>query len=276
MPKTAPEMPPDTHKRLLKASLAAAGPTLVALVVLMSVNDINQLEYLRLGDLGVLAAGVLLGGLAFLLWRGRWWAAFPALSIYVTGGWFFLEKFIRPMNLYFSVNPYRGVDDLIPPLMMLSPALVIMVLCLALAVAVYQGLRLAQKLAPRPVSLAVWGMLALWLLVLGGDFYYQNAGWRHFPRASDLVVRLCSPDPAVKVLAEDEILKMGGEAVPALLLGLSTKDVDLGCLRQGSRQMLAELGDEGRRAMEQEAQAGNEQAVAALRELNQEKKTVMN
>lgn len=254
-------------KSLLRAALAACAPALAAFVTLISTSVVFSLDTAGLGRMGVTAAGVTAACLAYLLWRGRWWAGLPALAIYAWGAAFFLYKFIRPLAAYLAANPVNNLGDLASPLLLLSPSLVLVMICVILGVAVLKGVRLCRVLAPRTVPLAAWGALILWLLILGGDYVYEQAGWRWLKSPTDLVVRLCLPDRDIRKEAQGYLLDLGPDAVPALLAGMAVKDQDLGCMRQGSWAVLYRIGAPARPALLEAARAGSLAAVAALQGL---------
>jgi len=198
------------------------------------------------------------------LWRGRWWAGLPALAAYVLALVYFALKVFRPLSAYFSVNPVEGLHDILSPLMLLSPQLVLVVICIGLGVLVWRAVRVARRLGPRPVSRLAWGLLLVWLLVLGGDYYYQAAGWRWMGDPADYVVRLCSTRPQVRREAREMLARAGVEALPALLAGLATRDVDLECLRRGSLEMIRRLDAAALPGLIAAARRGQAAALAAL------------
>ena len=252
---------------MLKAALAAAAPVLAVVVVLISVDAVTVVQFTHLGRIGLAGLGVVLGGLAFLLWRGRWWAGVPAMIISALAMVAFALKFIRPMLAYFQVNPMRGIGDFIHPFVMLSPALVLVLISFVLLRVLVKGVRLARQLAPRPVSNAAWGVILLWAVILVGDAFYENLAWRWWPTSSDLVVRLCM-EPAVASEARGRLLEMGPEAVPSLLLGMAAKGPSLACLRENSLEVLTRMGRTVVPALVDEAKAGSQEALVALSRIN--------
>jgi hypothetical protein len=251
------------YKTMLKAALAAAAPVLAVVVILISVDAVTVLEMTNLGRIGLAGLGVVLGGLAFLLWRGRWWAGLPALLISALAMVAFALKFIRPLLAYFQVNPLQGLGDFIHPFVMLSPALVLVLISFVLFRVLLKGVQLAKQLAPRPVSNAAWGVILLWAVVFVGDAFYENLAWRWWPSSSDLVVRLCmEKDMAVE--AREKLLKMGPEAVPSLLLGMAAPGKNLTCLRKSSLEVLLRMGGAAVPALVTEARSGSQEALVAL------------
>jgi|GEM_PF-1185959 hypothetical protein len=257
--------PPQAElKALLKGGLAAAAPVVAALVMVTSLSAVRLLEITGLGRMGVAAAGVVLACLGWFLWRGRWWAGLPALAAYVLALVYFALKVIRPLSAYFAVNPVEGLHDILSPLMLLSPQLVMVVICIGLGVVVWRAMRVARRLRPRPVSRLAWGLLLLWLLVLGGDYYYQAAGWRWMGDPADYVVRLCSPQSQVRQEARELLARAGVKALPALLAGLAARDVDLDCLRRGSLEMIVRLDAAALPELLAAARRGQTAALTAL------------
>ncbi len=254
-------------KTMLKAALAASFPALVAFVVLISLSVVDIVHYASLDRLGVAAGGVVALALAYLLWRGRWWAGLPSLALCAGGAVVFSLKFLRPLMRYLAVNPVRDFGDLTSPILLLSPALVLVVLCIILGLAIYRGVKLARRLQPRPVPWAAWGILFIWLAVMGGDYIYQQSGWRWFKSPSDLVVRLCSTRPELRREVENYLLEQGADAVPVLLLGMATDDADLDCLRQGCWSVLFRMGPRIMPQLLQAARQGSPEAVLALQGL---------
>jgi len=254
------------YKTLLRSSLAAAAPAIVVFTVMISANAVDILQAAHLGRLGLTAAGVLAVGLSFLLWRGRWWAGLPTMAASALAATFFAYKFARPMAAYISANPINSLGDVFHPLLILSPSLVVVLICVALVMAIFKGVRLARELGPRPVGKKVWILLGIWLVLLGGDYAYQQAGWRFLKSPSDLVVRLCQPK--VRNEARKLLLAEGVKAVPPLLQGMATSDYDLGCLRQGSLEVLTAMGPVAIEPLLEAAKGGSLQALIALQAIN--------
>ncbi|KMY69135.1 hypothetical protein AAU61_06385 [Desulfocarbo indianensis] len=253
-------------KTLLRSALAVSAPAVVAFVALISANSLDLLQSVSLSRWGVVAVGVLAVSLGHLLWRGRWWAGLPALAAALIASFYFAFKFARPMAAYLAANPVNGLGDVLHPLVILSPSLVVVVICLALCMASFKGVRLARELGPRPVGRGAWIILGIWLAVLAGDLAYQQAGWRLVKSPDDLVVRLCQP--ANRLEAEQMLLQRGPAAVPALVEGLSAADAGLACMRQGSLAVLAAMGPEAVPALVDAVSRGGREALQALAAIN--------
>jgi hypothetical protein len=252
---------------MLKAALAAAAPVLAVVVILISVDAVGIMDITHLGRIGLAALGVVLAGLAFLLWRGRWWAGVPAMFVFMFAMVYFALKFIRPLLAYFQVNPLQGVGSVIEPFVMLSPSLVLVLISFLLFRVILRGVKLAKRLAPRPVSTAAWGVILLWVFVLAGDAFYENLAWRWWPTPSDLVVRLClGRDRSMAAEAADRLHQMGPDAVPSLLLGMAApgSSPGLACLRESSLNVLVGMGGAAVPALVGHAKDGNQEALVAL------------
>ena len=256
---------------LLRGSLATAAPALAALVTVFSTSAVTLLEVFGLGRWGMAASGVLVLCLSHLLWRGRWWAGLPTLLMALAAGVMFAVKFIRPLSAYMAANPTEGLGDLWQPLMMLSPSLVLVVICLGLVLLVLKGMAAAARSRHHRVSRLAWGLVVIWLLVLAGDWAYQSWAWRSWPEASDLVVRLCSRQSQVNQEAQKLLAQMGPEAAPALLEALGTTDPELECLREGAAKVLAGMGPVMRPALIQAAGACHQGALQVLVEIGDAK-----
>ncbi|MFH2126713.1 MAG: hypothetical protein ABIK12_09355 [Pseudomonadota bacterium] len=265
MPEQLSPVDPQ-YKTLLRSSLAVSAPAIVVFTILISANAVDILQSAHLGRMGVAAAGVLAIGLGFLLWRGRWWAGLPTMAASALAAIFFAYKFARPMAAYISANPVNSLGDVFHPLLILSPSLVVVVICVALTMATFKGVRLARELGPRPVSKKAWILLGLWLVLLGGDYAYQQAGWRLFKSPGDLVVRLCQPK--VHDEARNLLLAQGVKAVPFLLQGMAASDSDLQCLRKGSLEVLSAMGPVAILPLLEAAKDGSMQALVALQAIN--------
>jgi hypothetical protein len=253
----------DTLKKLLKAAWAASAPCLVPFTLLLSFNQVDLLSWTALGRLGILSILVLLLCLAYLFWRGRFWAATPALLVFAGAIVYFAGAFIRVADMYLGVNP----GEYMSLFMMLSPQLVIIVISITLGLVVWRGVRICWRLAPQPMSKRFWGIVILWVLVLGGDFWYQAAGWRYFDDPGDLMVRMCQQDQQLVKEARQRLYDLGASAVPDLLFGMAAPDPDLSCLRQSSRQAILDLGKQATEPLVKEAAEGNVQALRVLADL---------
>jgi hypothetical protein len=253
-------------KTLMRSALAVSAPAVVVFTALISASAVSILQTAHVSRLGLAAAGVLALGLGFLLWRGRWWAGLPTMALAAAAAITFAYKFARPMAAYLSANPINSLGDLWHPLLILSPSLVVVVICVALVMASYKGMRLAKAVGPRPVSKKAWIVLWLWLALLGGDLVYQQAGWRLLKSPGDLVVRLCQP--SVRGEAQQLLLQQGVKAVPSLLEGMAAKDYDLSCLRNGSLQVLTAMGTTAVNPLLEAVKTGSLEALTALQAIN--------
>lgn len=250
-------------KILLRSSLAASAPAVVVFTLLITANAVDILKTWHMGRLGLAAAGVLSIGLGFLLWRGRWWAGLPTMAAAGLAALYFAYMFARPMAAYLAANDFR---DIFQALIMLSPQLVLAVLCIGLCMLILKGVRLARELTPRPVGNGAWILLGLWLALLAGDLVYQQAGWRLFKSPGDLVVRLCQPQ--VRGEVKGLLLEQGAKAVPSLLEGMVASDHDLECLRNGSLEVLTAMGSAAVEPLLAAAKEDNLQALIALQAIN--------
>jgi len=229
-------------KERFKCCLAAAAPALVPLVVIISTDALTMRRLAPLDRWGYLALTVIVITLAYLLWKGRWWAGLPSMAAVALAGVIFAVKAIRPLWAYYQANPFHGESGGLSPLLMVSPALVLVVLAVALARYIYKGIRMVGKGKRDRVSMKTWGILILWLVVLLGDVAYQEVGWRYVKNSDDLVLRLCLGDTAQQQEAERMLLEQGPSAVPALRLGLAAPGPGLECLREQSRAVLKRMG----------------------------------
>lgn len=253
-------------KVLLRGALAASAPGLVPLVAMVSANAVDVQSVVPLDRFGLAAAFVVLISMGYLLWRGRWWAALPAIASAAASMVYFAFKFIRPLIAYLKANTLDNFGDHVWPLMLLTPHLVLVLLSLTVGLVALKGMTTARALGPRHVSPIAWGVVLLWLLLLAGDVVYQQVGWRYIQSPSDMVVRLCLGKPALKAEAEGYLMKMGPEAVPALLEGMATPDPDMNCLRQQSHQVLLKLGSQAAAPLLKAALGGSIEALTVLGE----------
>ena len=165
-----------TVRNLLKAAWAASALAVVPFVLLISFNQVSLLSWTSLGRLGVVSLLVLIFCLAFMFYRGRFWAGLPALAAFGGAIIYFGLSFLRVADKYLSVAPGRYFDLF----MMCSPHLVIITISLTLGLVVWRGMRICRQLGPQPLSKRFWGIVILWALVLVGDFWFQAAGWASF------------------------------------------------------------------------------------------------
>lgn len=156
------------RKRRLKAALASAAPAVVALVTLVSSPQALATAW-GVGPLGLLALAGLAGVLTHLLWRGHWWAGLPALVVELGAGILVGGSLARPLLVYYSSNPPLDLAGLTAPLLMLSPSLVLCLLCLSLSWWLMRGMAQARRLGPRPLSRHLWSVSLLWLGLLTWD-----------------------------------------------------------------------------------------------------------
>jgi hypothetical protein len=250
-------------KIILRSSIAAAAPAVVVFTVLITSNAVGLLQTWHMGRLGMLAAGILAIGLGFLLWRGRWWAGLPTMAAAGLAALYFAYMFARPMAAYLSANDFR---DIFQAIIVLSPQLVLAVLCAGLFMLISKGVRLVKNMAPRPVGNKARILLGIWLVVLAGDLIYQQAGWQLIKSPSDLMVRLCQEQNHDQ--ARSLLLQQGVKAVPSLLEGMAAKDKGLECLRHGSLEVLTAMGAAAVEPLLAAAKDENVQAVIALKAIN--------
>ncbi|MBU4565377.1 MAG: hypothetical protein KMY53_14765 [Desulfarculus sp.] len=260
-----------TSKSLLKGSLAAAAPGLAVLVVALAAEPTNLLQNAKLGFWGLLAVAVELFALGYLLRKARWWAGLPALAACLAAIVFFITAFLRPLLAYWQYNPMNSLGDVLEPLMLLSPQLVLVLISFTLGLVVLRTMRLARSAAPGKVTLLAWGVMALWLVILAGDAWYQNLGWQSMGGPKDYVVRLCLGSEADQRTAQNKLRELGMEAAPALVQGLSLggRAVDplLDCTREKSGLLLQEMGREALPALREAEAKGDEKAAALLRRM---------
>lgn len=260
-----------TSKTLLKGGLAAAAPGLAVLVVALAAEPTNLLQNAKLGFWGLLAVAVELFALGYLLRKARWWAGLPALAACLAAIVFFITAFLRPLLAYWQYNPMNSLGDVLEPLMLLSPQLVLVLISFTLGLVVLRTMRLARTTSPGKVTLMAWGVMALWLVILAGDAWYQNLGWQSMGGPKDFVVRLCLGSEADQRTAQNKLRELGMEAAPALVQGLSLggRAVSplLDCTREKSGLLLQEMGREALPALRDAADKGDEKAAALLRRM---------
>ena len=260
-------------KTLVKGGLAAAAPGLAVVVIAFTVEPTILLQNVNLGLLGLLGVAVELFALAYLLRKGRWWAGIPALAASLAAVVFFLLKFLRPLLAYWQYNPVKDLGGALEPLMLLSPQLVLALISLTLGLVVFKAVRQARHGAPLAVSRLAWGVMLLWLVILAGDAWYQNQGWRSLAGPKDLVLRLCLGDEGDQRTATELLRRQGVKAAPALVRGISlggrAADPVIDCTREKSRALLKALGPQARPALEQAAKAGDARAAELLRQMGQ-------
>lgn len=156
------------RRRQLRTAMAGLAPAVVALVTLVSSPQALQTTW-GVGPLGLLSLAGLAGVLTYLLWRGYWWAGLPALTVELGAGLLLGASLARPLMIYYSSNPPLDLAGLTAPLLMLSPSLVLSLLCLSLAWWLMRGVALARRLGPRPLSRHLWSVSLLWLGLLAWD-----------------------------------------------------------------------------------------------------------
>lgn len=259
------------QRELVKGGLAAAAPGLAVLVVALAMDPITLLHTFHLGFFGMLGLAALLFVMAYLLRKARWWAGIPAMAAMAAAMVYFSIKFLRPLNAYFEYNRAEGIGGILEPLMLLSPQLVMVLIALTLGLLVLRTFRMTRTMAPLPVNRLAWGVLLLWLVILGGDAVYQNYAWRFMAGPGDLVLRLCLGSADQQRLVRNKLLNLGPEAAPALVQGLSAGgravDVISDCTRETSLRLLVALRREGLDALRAAAQAGDPRAQAALKKI---------
>ncbi|MFH1059533.1 MAG: hypothetical protein V1797_12760 [Pseudomonadota bacterium] len=153
------------RKAMLKAVMAAGAPALAAAVALVSTPRILQ-DVAGVGPLGLLSLAGLGGVLGYLLWRRHWWAGLPAIAAALATAAFTGYSLARPLAVYYSSNPPLDLAGLTAPLILLSPSLVLCILCLSLSRWLGRGMALARRLGSLPVSRHFWPLIALWLTLL--------------------------------------------------------------------------------------------------------------
>ncbi len=259
------------NREMVKGGLAAAAPGLATLVVALAVEPVNLLIRFHLGFFGMLGLAAFLFAMAYLLRKARWWAGIPGLAATAAAMVFFAMKFIRPLNAYLDYNQVSGLSGLLEPLMLLSPQLVLVLISFTLGLVVLKTMRLARGMEPMPVNRMAWGVLILWLAILGGDALYQNWAWQSMAGPSDLVLRLCLGPPEQQRMVRHKLLSQGAEAVPALVKGLSAGgkavDENTDCIREASQRLLQSMRREALPALRRAAAAGDQQAAQLLKKL---------
>ncbi|BEQ14226.1 hypothetical protein [Desulfoferula mesophila] len=260
-----------TSKTLLKGGLAAAAPGLAVLVVALAAEPTNLLQNAKLGFWGLLAVAVELFALGYLLRKARWWAGLPALAACLAAIVFFIIAFLRPLLAYWQYNPINSLGEALEPLMLLSPQLVLVLIAFTLGLVVLRTMWLARHTAPAPIGRLALGVMVLWLVILGGDAWYQNQGWQSLAGPKDLILRLCIGSEADQRIAQNKLRDLGMEAAPALVAGLSLggRSVDpvLDCTRTKSGLLLQEMKRDALPALREAADKGDEKAAALLRRM---------
>lgn len=240
------QSPEEREKERFKSSLAAAAPALIPLVMIISTDSLTMLEVASLDRIGLLAAVVVIISLSYFLFRRRWWAGLPALTAFTLMGGLFAVKTIRPLYAYFSYNSFNSPEGGLTPFMMISPAVVILLMCFVLGRLTFRGIRMAFKEKPTPISRTAWGVLVIWSALLIGDAAYQEAGWKYVKNPNDVVLKLCNQDKAQQLEAERILLELGPKAAPALLKAMEVKDPGLDCLRERSRAVFERISLQAR------------------------------
>ena len=257
-----------TSKTLLKGGLAAAAPGLAVLVVALAAEPTNLLQNAKLGFFGLLAVAVELFALGYLLRKGRWWAGLPALAACLAAIVFFITAFLRPLLAYWQYNPMNSLGDVLEPLMLLSPQMVLVLISFTLGLVVLRTMRLARTAAPGKVTRLAWGVMLLWLVILAGDAWYQNLGWQSMGGPKDLVLRLCLGSESDQRTAQNRLRELGVEAAPTLVRGLSlggrAVDPVIDCTREKSSLLLQEMGRQALPALRDAAAQGDGKAAALL------------
>ena len=251
-------------KNILKAAWATAAPAVIPFAVLLTANLADLLNYASLSRLGIASILVIFLCLAYLVRRGWWIAGLPSLLVFAGAMVYFTIKFFRPYLAYIEANRPQGFHDYFAPLLMLSPSLVVVVLSLTLSVVLIRGMQSCRFISARPVGRIFWGIAVLWTVLLAGDYWYQSSGWRYFDQPSDMVVRLCNEDQAVRAEAGKHILKMGVSTAPVLLEGMAAPDPDLECMREGCERLLTAMDKAVVPELLAAAKAGDANAVLVL------------
>ena len=255
-------------KSLVKGGLAAAAPGLAVLVVALAAEPTFLLQNAKLGFFGLLAVAVELFALGYLLRKARWWAGLPSLAACLAAIVFFITKFLRPLMAYWQYNPMNSLGEVLEPLMLLSPQLVLVLIAFTLGLVVLRTMRLARTTAPGKVTRLAWGVMLLWLVILAGDAWYQNLGWQSMGGPKDLVLRLCLGSESDQRTAQNRLRELGVEAAPPLVRGLSlggrAVDPVIDCTREKSSLLLQEMGRQALPALRDAAAKGDGKAAALL------------
>lgn len=184
---------------------------------------------------------------------------------------FFIIAFLRPLLAYWQYNPINSLGEALEPLMLLSPQLVLVLIAFTLGLVVLRTMWLARHTAPAPIGRLALGVMVLWLVILGGDAWYQNQGWQSLAGPKDLILRLCIGSEADQRIAQNKLRDLGMEAAPALVAGLSLggRSVDpvLDCTRTKSGLLLQEMKRDALPALREAADKGDEKAAALLRRM---------
>jgi len=259
------------QRELVKGGLAAAAPGLATLVVALAMDPVELLSRFHLGFFGMLGVAALLFVMAYLLRKARWWAGIPAMAASAGAMVYFAFAFLRPLNAYLEYNKVSGIGGLLEPLMLLSPQLVMVLIALTLGLLVLKTMRMTRRMDPLPVNRLAWGVLLIWLVILGGDAVYQNSFWQYMAGPDDLVLRVCVGSPEQQRLARRKLLSLGAEAAPALVKGLRAGGQSLtattDCMRETCLRLLLALRREALPALRAAAAAGDQQAAQALKKL---------
>lgn len=259
------------NKNLVRGGLAAAAPGLPVLVVAFTVEPVDLLQMAGIGQFGLVGLAVVLFTMGYLLRKARWWAGIPALIAAAWAMVYFARSFVRPLNAYLEYNQTAGFTDLIEPLMLLSPQLVIVLISFTLGLVVFKTMRLARGLAPQPVNRYAWIMMAMWLVIMGGDAVYQHSLWQKFGGPRDMVLRLCIGENQEQERMRHLLLNQGAKAAPALIEGLYAGGKSVGattdCMRTASQELLLNLGPAAVPALREAAAKGNKKAAAVLEKI---------
>jgi hypothetical protein len=259
------------NKNLVRGGLAASAPGLPVLVVAFTVEPVDLLQMAGMGQFGLVGLAVVLFTMGYLLRKARWWAGIPGLIAAAWAMVYFARSFVRPLNAYLEHNQTAGFTDLIEPLMLLSPQLVIILISFTLGLVVFKTMRLAWGLAPLPVNRYAWIMMAMWLVIAGGDVVYQHSLWQKFGGPRDMVLRLCIGESQEQERMRRMLLNQGAKAAPALIEGLYAGGKAVGettdCMRISSRELLITLGPAAVPALREAAAKGDKKAAAVLEKI---------
>ena len=94
-------------KERFKYCLAVAAPALVPLVIIISTDALTMRRLAPLDRWGYLALAVIGITLAYLLWKGRWWAGLPSMAVFALAAVIFAVKAIRPLWAYYQANSFQ-------------------------------------------------------------------------------------------------------------------------------------------------------------------------
>ncbi len=154
------------QKTMLKGSLAAAAPGLVALVAAFCAGQSFLQNYIGMSTMGVAALGVIFFGTAYLFFKGHLWAGLPSIFFTSCAVWFFTTKAARLLMLYYTHNSIATLSDIFAPFSFISLHLVLVLITFSLTIIIFKALKVCSKLSPQPINKFVWGAMGLWTVVI--------------------------------------------------------------------------------------------------------------